>query len=83
MPHLLGIILIKIAVADEPAKDSLANQHLHPLGIGVCEHRLPEPNRLIASLLRLEYAVDDTTMKVQVLIERRAKTVHEAHCPQS
>ncbi len=67
----------------KPAKHSLPNSHPHRLDIGVGEHRLAETHGLLASLRRLEYAVDHTTVKMEVLVERRSETMHKAHRPQS
>jgi len=61
----------------------LANPCLHYLDIGVGEHRLAEPRGLLVSLRRLEYAVDHATVNMEVLVERRAEAVYEAHRPPS
>ncbi len=53
----------------KPAKHPLSNPRLHPLDIGVGEHCPPETHGPIASLVWLEYAVDDTTMEMQMLTE--------------
>ena len=66
--HLLRIILIEIALAEEPAKDPLPNSRLHPLEIGVCEHRLPETHRLDAFLARLEHSFDDTAVEMMLYV---------------
>ena len=67
--HVLCVILVEIALTDEPAKHPLSNPCLHPLDIGVGEHRLAETHGLLASLVRLEYTVDHTTVKMQMLID--------------
>jgi len=55
---------IEIAVADESAKDPLANQHLHPPGIVLRKRRLLELHRLVVSLPRFEYSVDDAAREM-------------------
>ena len=62
LAHFLRIVFVEIALTDEPAKHPLSNPRLHPLDIGVAEYRLAETHGLLASLLRLEYAVDHTTV---------------------
>ena len=57
----------------EPAEHPLPNPHLRPLDIGVGKHRFAETHDLLVSVLRLEYAVDHTTVEMQVSLSAEPK----------
>jgi hypothetical protein len=81
--HLLGVVLVQVPAACEPTQYSPAYTRLHLLDMRLREERFAKPNSLPALRPRLEHPVDHTGVEMQVLVERRAETMHEAHRPQS